>query len=156
MDQPGVVASSARGHLKKKKWEKMTLFLSSFAPENVVSRDRFGGPVPSQPAAHSPHSRLNMVLTYEIPSIQHNLYVEQTAPTTAAVKSRACVRESCAIHFYGFLGFNRPLLLLLHFVLLTLLLYYLRCTIYSSRFLKKNMNASKLSEHPGGIIGCKD
>ena len=42
----------------------MTLFLSSFAPENVVSRDRFGDPVPHQPAARSPHSRLGVVLTY--------------------------------------------------------------------------------------------
>ena len=86
----------------------MILFLSSFPPENVVSRDRFGDPVPRQPPGHSPHSRLNVVLTYTgIPLIQYNLYVEQTAP--AAVESRACVRENCAIHFYGFLGFNRPL-----------------------------------------------
>jgi hypothetical protein len=45
----------------------MAHFLSSFAPENVVSRDRLGGPVPRQPAAHSPHSRLSVVLTYGIP-----------------------------------------------------------------------------------------
>ena len=39
--------------------------LCSFAPENLVSRDGFGGPVPRQPA----HSilRLNLVLTYGIP-----------------------------------------------------------------------------------------
>ena len=58
-------SSPARGHLKKR---NRHLFLSSFALVNVVSRDRFGGPVPLQPAAHSPHSRLNvMVLTYGIP-----------------------------------------------------------------------------------------
>ena len=88
--------------------EKITLFLSWFAPKNVVSRDRFSGPLPRQPAAHSPHSRLNAVLTYGVPP--HTvllLYVEQTAP--AAAESRACVRENCAIHFYGFLGFNRSL-----------------------------------------------
>ena len=87
----------------------MTFFLSSFAPENVVSRDRFGGPVPGQPLGHSPHSRLNVVLTFGTPphTVQ-NLYVKQTVPA-AAVESRACVRENCAIHFYGFLGFNRPL-----------------------------------------------
>ena len=70
MDQPGVVDSPARGHLKRAKGEKMTLFsLSSlFAPpEDVVSRDRFGGPVLRQPAAHSPHSRLNVVFTCGIP-----------------------------------------------------------------------------------------
>ena len=89
------------------KEEKITCFLSSFAPENVVSRDRFDGPVPRQPAAHSPHSRLNVVLIYGIPSIQYYSYVEQTA---SAVESRACVREICAIHFfYGFLGFDATL-----------------------------------------------
>ena len=45
----------------------MKVFLSSFPPEDVVSRDRFGGPVPPQPPGHSPHSRLNVVLTYGIP-----------------------------------------------------------------------------------------
>ena len=59
-----------------------------------------------------------MVLTYGVPP--HTvlpLYVEQTA--FAAAESRACVRENCAIHFYGFLEFNRSHSLLLHFVLLT-------------------------------------
>ena len=69
------VANPARGLLNReiytgvsyaRKGEKMTLFLSSFAPENVVSRDRSGGPVPRQPVAHSPHSRLNVVLTYGV------------------------------------------------------------------------------------------
>ena len=32
----------------------------------------------------------------------YHLYVEQTAP--AAAESRACVRENCAMHFYGFFG----------------------------------------------------
>ena len=63
MDRRGVVASPARGHRKKIKGEKITFFLSSFAPANVVSRDRFGGPVPRQPAAYSPQSKLNVVLT---------------------------------------------------------------------------------------------
>ena len=62
-----VVASPAREHLKKRKGEKMTLFLPLFAPENVVLRDRFAGPVPRQPVAHSPHSRVNVGLTYGIP-----------------------------------------------------------------------------------------
>ena len=33
--------------------------------------------------------------------MQYYLYAEQTAP--AAAESRTCVRENCAIHFYGFL-----------------------------------------------------
>ena len=109
------------------KVEKMTLLLSSFAPENVVSRDRSGGPVPRQPVAHSPHSRLNVVFTYGVPPYTV-LLVRRTTP--AAAESRACVQENCAINFYGFLGTA------VHFVPLTnaiaaLVLY---CT---GRFLKK-------------------
>ena len=44
MDQSGdVVANPARGQLNR----KMNI-LSPFAPENLVSRDRFGSPVPVQ------------------------------------------------------------------------------------------------------------
>ena len=43
-DQPGKVANPARGP------GKIDISLSPFAPENVVSRDGFGSPVPQQPA----------------------------------------------------------------------------------------------------------
>ena len=52
MDRPGKVANPDRGQLKTS--EKNNIFLSPFAPENVVSRDGFGRLVPSQPA-NSPH-----------------------------------------------------------------------------------------------------
>ena len=42
MDQPGKIASPARGQLN--------ISLSTFVPENLVSRDGFGSPVPRQPA----------------------------------------------------------------------------------------------------------
>ena len=54
---------------------KMNFSLYAFTPENLVSRDGFSSPVPRQPAhlhtlvesgAHSPHSRLTVVLTYGI------------------------------------------------------------------------------------------
>ena len=45
--------------------EKMNISLSAFAPENLISRDGFGSPVPRQPA-HL-HVRLNLVLTYGVP-----------------------------------------------------------------------------------------
>ena len=131
MDQPpGVIASPARGHLNKRKGHLS--ILSSFTPENVVSRDRFSGPVPRQPAAHSPQSRLNVVLTYGVPS--HTvllLYVKQTAP--AAAEPRACVRG--VVQFISMASWTLiDNSLLLHFVLLTnaaavLVLY--------CRFLKK-------------------
>ena len=44
----------------------MSYSLSSFAPENLVSRDVFGGPI-SRQLAQSPYSRLNLVLAYGIP-----------------------------------------------------------------------------------------
>ena len=66
------VSSPVLVHIwKKRKGEEKTNFLSSFAPENVISRDRFDDPVPRQPAYHSPHSRLNVVLTYGFLSIQY-------------------------------------------------------------------------------------
>ena len=52
-DQPGKVANPARGQLNR---ENSCISLSPFAPENLVSRDGFGGPVPRQ-LAHSPYSR---------------------------------------------------------------------------------------------------
>ena len=46
--------------------KKMNISLSAFAPENLVSRDGFGSPVPRQPA-HL-HNRAELVLTYRVPS----------------------------------------------------------------------------------------
>ena len=46
MDQPGKVANPARGQLNREN----NILLSAFVPENLVSRDRFGSPVPRQPA----------------------------------------------------------------------------------------------------------
>ena len=46
MDQPGKVSNPARGQLNR----AMNVSLSAFAPENLVSRDGFGSPLPRQPA----------------------------------------------------------------------------------------------------------
>ena len=86
------------------------------------------------------------------PHIQfYYLYVEQTAPV--AVEARACIRGNySAFHFNGFLDFNRPLTAAGAFrttdVAAVLALYCI--------FFKKNLNASRPSEHPGEIIFCKD
>ena len=42
MDKPGKVVNPARGQLNREN----EYFLSTFAPENLVSRDGFGSPVP--------------------------------------------------------------------------------------------------------------
>ena len=49
--QPGKVANPARGQLNRENGNS----LSPFAPDNLVSQDGFGRPVPHQPA-FSPHS----------------------------------------------------------------------------------------------------
>ena len=46
MDQPGKVANPASGQLNRENY----FSLSAFAPENFVSRERFGSPVPHWPA----------------------------------------------------------------------------------------------------------
>ena len=51
LDQPGTVTNDSRGQLNREN----DLSLSPFAPENLASSDRFGRPVPRQPA-QSPHS----------------------------------------------------------------------------------------------------
>ena len=48
----GKVGNPARGQLTR---ENEYILLSPFSPENLVSRDGFGRPVPRQPA-HSPRS----------------------------------------------------------------------------------------------------
>ena len=45
MNQPGKVANPARGQLNKEN-EYFNISLSTFAPENLISRDGFGSPVP--------------------------------------------------------------------------------------------------------------
>ena len=47
MDQPSDVAIPARDQLNRK---QMDIYLSPFAPENLVSRYGFGSPFPRQPA----------------------------------------------------------------------------------------------------------
>ena len=44
MDQPGKVANPARGQLNRENG----FSLSAFVPENLVSRDGFGSPIPRQ------------------------------------------------------------------------------------------------------------
>ena len=44
MDQPGKGASPARGQLNR----GMNISLFAFVPENVVSREGFGSPVPNE------------------------------------------------------------------------------------------------------------
>ena len=45
MNQPGKVANPARDQLNR----EIDYSLSAFAPENLISRDGFGSPVPCQP-----------------------------------------------------------------------------------------------------------
>ena len=60
-DQQGKVANPARGQRNREN----IFSLSPFAPENLVSRDRFGSPVPHQPA----HLRTQAESPYVIGSV---------------------------------------------------------------------------------------
>ena len=53
MDQPCKVTNPARGQLNRE--NDRDIFLSPFAPENLVSRDGFGSPVPRQFAHLTAH-----------------------------------------------------------------------------------------------------
>ena len=65
MDQLGKVANPARGQLNR----KMNISLSAFAPENLISRDGFGSPVPRQPAhLHTEAESGRCLLTRLLPS----------------------------------------------------------------------------------------
>ena len=63
MDQPGKVANPARGQRSG----KMNISLSPFVPENLVSRDGFGSPVPRQPAHLHTQAKFDVFFTYGIP-----------------------------------------------------------------------------------------
>ena len=64
MDQLGKVARPAHGQLNRGK--KVSLSLSAFVPDSLVSRDRFSA-VPSRVSVLISILGLSLVLTYEIP-----------------------------------------------------------------------------------------
>ena len=47
----------------------MNISLSPFAPENLVSRDGFGSPVPRQPAHLHTEAEFGAFFTYVIPPV---------------------------------------------------------------------------------------
>ena len=69
-----MVGNPARGHLNR----KHVVSLSPLAPENLVSRDRFGRPVPRKPA-HSPC----MAIAYRIPTAFFHNDDDKCIPSTA-------------------------------------------------------------------------
>ena len=60
MGQPGKVANPGRGQLNREN----VFSLSPFAPENLVSRDGFGSPVPRQPAHLNTQAESGAYLRY--------------------------------------------------------------------------------------------
>ena len=63
MDQPGKVANPARGQLNREN----EYFPLPFVPENLVSRDGFGSPVPRQPAHRHTQAEYGAFLTGFLP-----------------------------------------------------------------------------------------
>ena len=64
MDQPGEVANPARGWLIR----EINISLSAFAPENLVSGDGFGSPVPRSAVPFRVTCILMLLLIVEIKS----------------------------------------------------------------------------------------
>ena len=76
MDQPGKVANSARGQLKREK----NIPLSPCVPDNLVSRDGFSRPVPRQPAhLHTQGESGNIIQQYYL---QHLVLTQQPPPVS--------------------------------------------------------------------------
>ena len=81
MDQPGKVANPARGQLNR----EMNISRSPFAPENLVSRDVFGSPVPRQPA-------------YLHTQAESDAFVRDSSPSSAAASA---IRHRVSPKFVG-------------------------------------------------------
>ena len=139
--------------------------MSSFAPENVVSRDRFGGPVAS---ACCSFPTLKAECDAYLRITPHTvLLVRRANCPCPAVESRAAVRETGnhAIYFYGFVGFNTPLSVAAFCS--TVLVYAAAVLALYCRFFKEKSERistfrgspsqrEKISKGLGGIMGCKD
>ena len=107
MDQPGVVARTSSEEVKRRENGSFSVLVR--ARECCLARQiRRSRPASAFRSFPTLKAECGAYLRDPPSYSTYNLYVEQTAPP-AAVESRACVRENCAIHFYGFLGFNRPL-----------------------------------------------
>ena len=94
MDQPGKVVNPVRGGQLNR---ENVSSLSPFAPENLVSQNRFGRPVPHQPA-HSSHSGwIWCLLTGFVPlSAAGSIYLFippyiRLRASPESIKSRNCV-----------------------------------------------------------------
>ena len=92
MDQPGKIANPACGQLNREN----DLYLSAFAPENLVSRDGFGSPVSRQPAHIHTQAIIWCLLTGFLPSFAAAfIYLFKTAirhrVSPEFIESRNCV-----------------------------------------------------------------
>ena len=90
MDQPGKVASPARGQLNRE-----NISLSAFVPEDLVSRDGFGSPVPRQPSPLHTQAEWCLLTGFLPSSAAASIYSFITAIRHRAspefIESRNCV-----------------------------------------------------------------
>ena len=83
----GKVANPARGQLNREN----KYFLSAFAPENLVTRDGSGSPVPRQPA----HLHVDVVVVVVVDShIQRIVLATEETTVTQQVSHRPIKRQS--------------------------------------------------------------
>ena len=89
MDQPGMITNPARGQLNREN----EISLSPFAPENLVSQDGLGSPVPRQPAhLHTQTESGAYLLTGFLPSSAAAMWLaEDGVPRCAPLPSSSLV-----------------------------------------------------------------
>ena len=93
MDQPGKVANPARSQLNR----KINISLSAFAPENLVSREGFGSPVPRHQLAHlhsRPESGAYLRESSRFPRRRPFIYLNRLAHLHTRPESGAHLREN--------------------------------------------------------------
>ena len=88
IDQPGKVASPARGQLKT---GKRNISQSAFLPENLVSRDGFGSPVPRQHAHLYTQAKSGFLPTSAAASIYLFITAIRRRVSPEFIGSRNCV-----------------------------------------------------------------
>ena len=97
MDQPGKVASPARGELNTEN----KFSLSLFAPENLTLRDGFGSPVPRQPVHLHTQAESGAYLrdSSQVPRRRPFIYLNRHTPSGQSRVYRVTHLRTDGVHF---------------------------------------------------------
>ena len=96
-DQPGKVANPARGQLNR----ETNISLSAFAPENLVSRDGLGSPVPRQLAHLNTQPEESGAYLWDssrVPRRRPFIYLNRHTPSGQSLVNRATQLRTIGVH----------------------------------------------------------